>query len=411
LLKYFILFCLVISFNTYSVAQWEQAGLSNKWIAALVDKNNSIFAGSDSIIFRSMNSGASWDTLARLNSHYISILTNFNNVLFVGNSRGVYGTSPPTTCIFRSINNGISWDSVYAEVLGTTQIQAYGGNIFANADGQLIRSTDDGLNWEVIQILSGEIISIASNDKFLFVSVAQDSIYRSDDNGITLISLGNGLPSFTNWSLVAKEDTIYTVSDSIYMSIDNGENWVSISQGFPDDKTPFGLYYFRNYLFVTTMDNHIYMTSLSNINWVNVSEGLVVTGHASIYILILHKNYIFAGTHSGVWRRPLLQLVSLDFNNSFLIDEFKLEQNYPNPLNPVTNIRYQVPKETSVIIEIFNVLGQKVRTLVNEFKAEGYYTFVWDGKDDFEQPLSSGIYLYRMTAGEFVNVKKMIMLR
>ena len=404
--KYFILFCLVIAFNTYSVTQWEQAGLSDQWIAALVVKNNSIFAGSDSTIYLSMNCGMSWDTLAKLNSHYISTLTKFNNVLLVGNSRGVYGTSPPTTCIFRSINNGISWDSVYAAVLGTTQIQAQGNNIFANADGQLIRSTDNGLNWEVIQILSGEIISIVSNDKFLFLSVAQDSIYRSSDDGITWISLGNGLPPFTSWSLVAKEDTIFTVSDSIYISIDNGENWVSISQGFPDDKTPFGLYSFGNYLFVPTMDNQIYMTSLSNINWVNVSEGLVVTGHASIYVLIHHKNYIFAGTHSGVWRRPLSQLVSLDFNNSFLIGEFKLEQNYPNPFNPDTRISYSIPEAGFVTLKVYDLLGREVQTLVNEHQAASQYSIDFNASE-----LPSGIYFYKIFSGSYSETKKMLLIK
>lgn len=90
---------------------------------------------------------------------------------------------------------------------------------------------------------------------------------------------------------------------------------------------------------------------------------------------------------------------------------FFLYQNHPNPFNPVTTIRYQVPKETDVMIEIFNLLGQKVRTLVNEFKAEGYYSVEWNGKNDFEQSLPSGIYLYKMTAGSFSETKKMLLLK
>ncbi len=99
------------------------------------------------------------------------------------------------------------------------------------------------------------------------------------------------------------------------------------------------------------------------------------------------------------------------FSGAVVPKIFFLYQNHPNPFNPVTTIRYQVPKETSVRIEIFNVLGQKVRTLVNEFKAEGYYSVEWNGKNDFEQPLPSGIYLYKMTAGSFSETKKMLLLK
>lgn len=100
-----------------------------------------------------------------------------------------------------------------------------------------------------------------------------------------------------------------------------------------------------------------------------------------------------------------------EFSSEIVPRIFFLYQNYPNPFNPVTTIRYQVPKETSVMIEIFNMLGQKVRTLVNEFKAEGYYSVEWNGKNDFEQPLPSGIYLYKMTAGSYSETKKMLLLK
>ncbi len=86
--------------------------------------------------------------------------------------------------------------------------------------------------------------------------------------------------------------------------------------------------------------------------------------------------------------------------------QFALEQNYPNPFNPSTTISYSVPFDADVTIEVFNLLGQKVKTLMNDFKKTGRYqlTFNTDG-------LSSGTYLYRLTSGEFSSVRKMTLLK
>jgi hypothetical protein len=90
---------------------------------------------------------------------------------------------------------------------------------------------------------------------------------------------------------------------------------------------------------------------------------------------------------------------------------FELKQNYPNPFNPSTVIAYQLPQNEMVTLEIFNALGQKVRTLVNETKDAGQYEITWDGKNTSGNQLSSGIYLYRLNAGNYVKVMKMVLLR
>lgn len=95
-----------------------------------------------------------------------------------------------------------------------------------------------------------------------------------------------------------------------------------------------------------------------------------------------------------------------DQNPATVPDHFSLEQNYPNPFNPTTTIQYQLPKSAKVVLEIFNVRGQRVATLVNEEKAGGYYSVVWDAGD-----VSSGVYYYRIKAGEFTDVKKLIVIK
>jgi hypothetical protein len=91
--------------------------------------------------------------------------------------------------------------------------------------------------------------------------------------------------------------------------------------------------------------------------------------------------------------------------------DFVLFQNYPNPFNPSTSIEFLLPKSGQVKIEIFNILGRKVRTLVDEQLKPGHKLVDWDGRDDRGRDVTSGIYFYRITVGEFSQSKKMLLLR
>ena len=90
---------------------------------------------------------------------------------------------------------------------------------------------------------------------------------------------------------------------------------------------------------------------------------------------------------------------------------FELFQSFPNPFNNTTAIKYRLQKTTDVSLVIYNVLGQKVRTLVEEEKQRGVVTVTWDGKDEQGRDLSSGIYFYRLQAGEVTQTKKMVLLK
>ena len=91
--------------------------------------------------------------------------------------------------------------------------------------------------------------------------------------------------------------------------------------------------------------------------------------------------------------------------------EFALQQNYPNPFNPETVIRYQLPRESQVKLSIHNLLGQEIRSLVNERKDVGHYDVIWNGRDNAGQQVASGVYIYRIRAGNFTKVKKLMLLR
>jgi hypothetical protein len=126
------------------------------------------------------------------------------------------------------------------------------------------------------------------------------------------------------------------------------------------------------------------------------SSGLV----SSSVPVIQTINFSVSGTATGV--TP----------SSGIVVSYRLGQNYPNPFNPSTTISYQVPEDgLNVKIEIYNIMGQLVHTLVDAPHRAGEYKVVWDGRNDYAQYVSSGIYLFRMASSNFVSVRKMLYVK
>jgi hypothetical protein len=90
---------------------------------------------------------------------------------------------------------------------------------------------------------------------------------------------------------------------------------------------------------------------------------------------------------------------------------FELKQNYPNPFNATTQISYTLTTGSNVNLEIYNTMGQMVKTLVDEYRNAGSYTVEWDGKNDDGSDVASGVYLYKLRAGGIVDSKKMTLLK
>lgn len=90
---------------------------------------------------------------------------------------------------------------------------------------------------------------------------------------------------------------------------------------------------------------------------------------------------------------------------------FALSQNYPNPFNPNTIVRFEIPQSDWVKLEIFNILGQKVKTLVDEYKNAGPHSVIWNGANSSGRQVATGVYFTRLSSGQKTEVKKMLLLR
>ena len=128
------------------------------------------------------------------------------------------------------------------------------------------------------------------------------------------------------------------------------------------------------------------------------------------------KDYSFVDKNPAGGSKFIYRLKQIDTDGKFeysneveielVPNEFNLFQNYPNPFNPVTNIKFAVPKAGNITLGVYNILGEKVRDLITEFLEPGIYNVPFDGKD-----LGSGTYIYRLQAEDFVQVKKMLLVR
>lgn len=152
-------------------------------------------------------------------------------------------------------------------------------------------------------------------------------------------------------------------------------------------------------------DNVIQQLKTNHWFWELYSPDAYQAGH--------HKSYIW----SALVARMLIDLENYPLGNEPPAANpfpqcFELLQNYPNPFNPTTAISYQLPAVSDVEISIYNTLGQKVRTLVDEAqKPAGYYRIEWDGKNETGQAVSSGVYYYQLETGNFSKTRKILLVR
>jgi hypothetical protein len=118
-----------------------------------------------------------------------------------------------------------------------------------------------------------------------------------------------------------------------------------------------------------------------------------------------------ASSYSGMGQFKVGSVTAVDNSKLTLPTSYTVSQNYPNPFNPSTSIQYALPKSSMVTIKVYNMLGQEVRTLTSEVKQAGYYSVQWNGDNNLGQPVSSGIYIYRVTAGQYFKTMKMVLLK
>ena len=125
----------------------------------------------------------------------------------------------------------------------------------------------------------------------------------------------------------------------------------------------------------------------------------------------VHQEDVLAKNRPIIIRDPKVNRLKISRFENIIPEEFLVEQNYPNPFNPTTEIRFSLPDAAEVTVEVYNPIGQLIRTLFSGRKEAGYHSVIWDGTDKYGADAASGIYLYRIATGAEQSVRKMVLLR
>ena len=163
--------------------------------------------------------------------------------------------------------------------------------------------------------------------------------------------------------------------------------------------------------------NHRYERSIIYFNYLQYYFSSEILGRHQHAIIpnIDHDSYNIFNSACG--RKALFgygDCDQLDFLNVMdfeVLDNYKLIKNYPNPFNPVTTLRYDLPENNHVNITIYDMIGRQVKNLINQTQDAGYRSVRWNATDDYGKPVSAGIYLYQIQAGEYMQTKKMVLLK
>jgi hypothetical protein len=265
---------------------------------------------------------------------------------------------------------------------------------------------DTGITWNRVgeSVIDTFVIGLASSAKYIFAGSNNGRIFHSTDFGDTWIQIQTdslnetvfGFDIHPNGHIFAS-----TYKGGIFRSTDNGDQWTYI--GFKDTITTLAVNS-SGILFVGTPDYGVFRSSDEGVTWTPTNSGLTNLQVRSIGIY--SNGYVFIGTNGGPVFASLQTTTSADLKVDELPQQYFLNQNFPNPFNPITTISYSLPKRSLVQIKIFTVLGKEIAVLVNEEQITGNHKIEFNGTN-----LPSGVYFYRLTTGDFTDTKKLILLK
>ena len=406
-MKRTITFLILLITGSITNAQWVRTtDINNGYITCIASDGKIIYAGASGAgVFRSTDNGKNWTSLGLENTNVMYLGVNGDNVFVVTLVNGLY----------RSTNKGENWslvnDGLHSPNRYITSFAFSGNNIFVgtNGDGVYI-STNNGNTWSQVNNEQTGIstLSLAINKEHLFAGTyPSGAIIHSTNNGLTWTKVNNGMLTGMGVALAFLDTIIFAGSPlnfegggGVYRSTDYGLNWAQVNNGFPT------IFYFDNF---TSSGNNIFAATNAGVylsidngnNWTRDNTGMPNYG---LEFLAICGNNIFGCSYGGgIWYRPIQELVWISTKQ---VDGFNLFQNYPNPFNPTTEIRYSIVNEGNVQLTIYNVLGSRIATIVNEYKQAGNYSVQFNGSN-----LPSGIYFYRLEAGQFSQVKKMMLVK
>jgi photosystem II stability/assembly factor-like uncharacterized protein len=363
--------------------------------AAIDPSNDQVLYGTAQFLYmnKSLTGGRSWLNISPPGGNRITIfeapfVVGFDNPNIIYAGRDLIYKSVNGGTQWIATNNGLPLDSNPAAAMAISHQNSAVVYVatapLISSPPNVFRTRDGGNSWQFISAqLPNRVptdLAVDPNDDrkvyITFSGFGSSHVFKSSNGGDNWQDIGSGLPDIPTNAVIVDPlypNHIYAGTDlGVYASTDGGSTWQGFNEGVIDILLAFDL-------------------SISNTN-----RKLRVATHGNG----VFERDLLPGTISGVETSALTAL------------DFTLEQNYPNPFNPLTTIAYSVTKPAAVTLKIYNVHGREVRTLLaSKPENAGRNQIIWDGRDDQGVKVASGIYVYRLEAGGFVQSKSMVLAK
>ncbi len=419
---YFLFFSFLFILNIN--AQWVKTSYpSTASVESMTSCGNTIMVGSKSEgIYISNDNGQTW---LQKNNGLPAYLNEVSSVACDGST--FYATIIYSG-FYISNDGGNNWTEANNGLPNAPYIKSFvfsGNDLFVGCDSGVYHSSDNGANWTAVNngLTDLDVRALGIIGQYIFVSTYSDGLFRSPLNSINWTKVNNGLPSneYVRCFTEISGKIFIGTTGGVYYSDNNGDLWNAANNGIGNEIIT-SLAVSGNYLFATLGSGDggvMYSGDLGN-SWHPINDGFPTYPYARA--VVVNDSYVFAGgPEDAVWKRPLSQVTSVNENDIPL--GFKLSQNFPNPFGESspsgktnTTIKYTIPASvgsnlsTDTKLVVYDILGREILTLVNKPQNSGEYKIDFD-VSSVTKDIPSGVYFYKLQAGKFIDVKKMILLR
>jgi photosystem II stability/assembly factor-like uncharacterized protein len=413
-----IISILLIGFSlSFAQFEWEwQYSTTDEQLNDVYFLNKRIgwIVGDRGIILHTVNGGKDWY------QQYSGVTGKLKAVHFLDENRGwVVGDR----AMLFTHDGGLTWSKYPYRIITDIECLWFiddSHGWICGSENIIQKTSDGGTNWDVIYTSVGKFDKIFFLDEHIGWLHSRDNaghIYMTEDGGYTLQPMSRSRKSFKSfffldaergWSCGGVVGELNKIFGWIDVSNDGADNWRMLyeeglmhSVRFFDDKYGIALGQKNRGPFTDKIYDVFYKTVDGGVSWESCEPG----GNAFHFVtrkigwVVGNRGMIYKTNAAG----GILNIPSVRNSKA---KKFKLSQNYPNPFNPRTVIGYRLPAVSDVVLSIYNILGNEVAVLVSEKQAAGTYRVQWDASG-----FAGGVYCYKLMAGKFQDVKKMVLLR
>ncbi len=410
LTKFFILIITISLFNNLTYSQWVQttSGTSN-FLTSVQCITNTInyAAGFGGTVLKSTNSGQTWQTLTSPSA------SNINKIFFPATGTASTGWVA-SNGVYKSTNAGVNWvqqittgsytdldfidlNTGFAVFSRTVSKTTNGGSIFTSSN----YTSNTAINASKIMCLAGQTVMILGVDN------ANDTtfVFKSTNLGNTWTQIFRTPGVFFDMKFLSLNTGMMCGDNGLIKRTTNGgTSWNTITTSVSTDLL--GLNMASSSVFYMVGSGGVILKSTNvGVNW--FTQTCPVTANLrAINVFAADDKGILVGAGGTILRTTNGGITSFVQTGNEIPQSFSLEQNYPNPFNPQTTFSFSIPNPEYVQLKVYDLLGREAAVLVNENLQPGKYSVTFNAS-----ALPSGTYFYRMTAGGFSEVKKMILIK